>query len=95
MRHVSRTRASVRAIERAEINKACAAITIVAARELGTPQDNVEGGAMAHGRPISAGERCVETSKVKRRAAQRANAVAPTERHHSIVQWSVVMSAGD
>lgn len=53
MRHISRTRASVRAIERAEINKAFAAIAC-AARELGPPKDNVEGGAVAHGRPISA-----------------------------------------
>jgi acetyl-CoA C-acetyltransferase len=41
-------------IERAEINEAFAAIAIVVTRDLGLPQDivNVEGGAVAHGRPI-------------------------------------------
>jgi acetyl-CoA C-acetyltransferase len=43
-------------IERIEINEAFAAIAIVAARELGLPEDivNVEGGAIAHGHPIGA-----------------------------------------
>jgi acetyl-CoA C-acetyltransferase len=46
----------IRSIERAEINEAFAAITIVVARELGLPEDvvNVEGGAVAHGHPIGA-----------------------------------------
>jgi acetyl-CoA C-acetyltransferase len=43
-------------IERVEINEAFAAIAIVVTRELGLPEDivNVEGGAIAHGRPIGA-----------------------------------------
>jgi acetyl-CoA C-acetyltransferase len=43
-------------VERVEINEAFAAIAIVAARELGLPEDivNVEGGAIAHGHPIGA-----------------------------------------
>jgi acetyl-CoA C-acetyltransferase len=44
----------IRSIERAEINEAFAAIAIVVARELGLPEDNVEGGAVAHGHPIGA-----------------------------------------
>jgi acetyl-CoA C-acetyltransferase len=43
-------------VDRVEINEAFAAIAIVAARELGFPEDivNVEGGAIAHGHPIGA-----------------------------------------
>jgi acetyl-CoA C-acetyltransferase len=43
-------------VERAEINEAFAVIAMVAARELGLPEDivNVEGGAVAHGHPIGA-----------------------------------------
>jgi acetyl-CoA C-acetyltransferase len=43
-------------VECVEINEAFAAIAIVAARELGFPDDvvNVEGGAVAHGHPIGA-----------------------------------------
>jgi acetyl-CoA C-acetyltransferase len=46
----------IRSIERAEINEAFAAITIVVARELALPEEvvNVEGGAVAHGHPIGA-----------------------------------------
>jgi acetyl-CoA C-acetyltransferase len=46
----------ISSIERAEINEAFAAVTIVVARELGLPEDivNVEGGAVAHGHPIGA-----------------------------------------
>jgi acetyl-CoA C-acetyltransferase len=45
-----------RSVERVEINEAFAAIAIVAARELGLPEEivNVEGGAVAHGHPIGA-----------------------------------------
>ena len=47
---------NVDAVERAEINEAFAVIAMVAARELGLPEDivNVEGGAVAHGHPIGA-----------------------------------------
>jgi acetyl-CoA C-acetyltransferase len=47
---------NVDSVERAEINEAFAVIAIVAARELGLPEDivNVEGGAVAHGHPIGA-----------------------------------------
>jgi acetyl-CoA C-acetyltransferase len=47
---------SLSTVDRVEINEAFAAIAIVAARELGLPQDivNVEGGAIAHGHPIGA-----------------------------------------
>ncbi len=46
----------VGSVERVEINEAFAAIAIVVARELGFPEDivNVQGGAVAHGRPIGA-----------------------------------------
>jgi acetyl-CoA C-acetyltransferase len=46
----------VDSVERAEINEAFAVIAMVAARELGLPEDivNVEGGAVAHGHPIGA-----------------------------------------
>jgi len=46
----------IRSIERAEINEAFAAISVIVARELGLPEDivNVEGGAVAHGHPIGA-----------------------------------------
>jgi acetyl-CoA C-acetyltransferase len=47
---------NVDAVERAEINEAFAVIAMVAARELGLPEDivNAEGGAVAHGHPIGA-----------------------------------------
>jgi len=47
---------NVDSVERAEINEAFAVIAMVAARELGLPEDivNVEGGAVAHGHPIGA-----------------------------------------
>jgi acetyl-CoA C-acetyltransferase len=47
---------AVGSVERVEINEAFAAIAIVAAHELGFPEDivNVEGGAVAHGHPIGA-----------------------------------------
>ena len=47
---------NVNSVERAEINEAFAVIAMVAARELGLPEDivNVEGGAVAHGHPIGA-----------------------------------------
>jgi acetyl-CoA C-acetyltransferase len=47
---------SVADLERVEINEAFAAIAIAVVRELGLPEDivNVEGGAIAHGRPIGA-----------------------------------------
>ncbi len=47
---------NIRSIERAEINEAFAAVAIVVMRELGLREDivNVEGGAVAHGHPISA-----------------------------------------
>jgi acetyl-CoA C-acetyltransferase len=43
-------------VERAEINEAFAAITLVCTREIGLLEDivNVEGGAIAHGHPIGA-----------------------------------------
>ncbi len=43
-------------VQRVEINEAFAAIAIVAAQELGLPEEivNVEGGAVAHGHPIGA-----------------------------------------
>ena len=43
-------------VERVEINEAFAAVAIACQRELGLPEDivNVEGGAIAHGRPIGA-----------------------------------------
>jgi acetyl-CoA C-acetyltransferase len=47
-------------IERIEINEAFAAIAIAVLRELGLPEDvvNVDGGAIAHGRPIGAAAPC-------------------------------------
>ena len=49
---------NVNSVERAEINEAFAVIAMVAARELGLPEDivNVEGGAVAHGHPIEASQ---------------------------------------
>jgi len=46
----------VGSVQRAEINEAFAVIAIVAAREIGLPEEivNVEGGAIAHGHPIGA-----------------------------------------
>jgi acetyl-CoA C-acetyltransferase len=46
----------IRSVERIEINEAFAAIAMVVARELGLSDDivNIEGGAVAHGRPIGA-----------------------------------------
>src|SRR5262249_35278285 len=46
----------IRSIERAEINEAFAAVTIVFVREIGLPEDvvNVEVWAFAHGHPICA-----------------------------------------
>jgi acetyl-CoA C-acetyltransferase len=47
---------NIGSVERVEINEAFAAIAIVAAHELGFPEDivNIEGGAVAHGHPIGA-----------------------------------------
>ena len=53
---LERARWNVDSVERAEINEAFAVIAMVAARELGLPEDivNAEGGAVAHGHPIGA-----------------------------------------